>query len=299
LPAGIVSGITDATLAARFRWDGGNDWQRVFDFGNGTNSYLFLAPRGANGMRFAIKNGGGEQILTGPPAPVGEWVHVAVTLIGNTGKLYVNGALADTRTITLDPAAIAAASSYLGKSQYAADPLFRGAIDDLRIYGRGLTAAEVASLAVPEAAAVVPEAPYAAWAAAIPFPPGKESPGLDADGDGVANVFEFLLGSDPLLADPAALPAGKTVTAAEIGLAGQKHYLALSARLRTDRAGITVTAEAADTPDGLALPAAAGLATQLTPVPEGAFEIVTWYRTTALEDSPAGRGFMRLRATVE
>lgn len=292
LPSGFINSLTNTTIAARFRWDGGNDWQRVFDFGTGTNAYLFLSPGfGGTTMRFAIKNSGAEQTLQAPAAPVGDWTHVAITLIGNTGTLYVNGAPVDTKTITLDPANFLPTLNYLGKSQYAADPFFNGAIDDFRIYNDGLSAAEIAGL-------VIPPSPYESWAAGIAFPLGQDSPGLDPDNDQIANLLEFLLGSDPLVSSAAALPQAQTKTAGQLGLPGSKNYLTISARLRASRDGHTVTAEAAATPADLALPAAAGHAIQAgAPVADGAFEIVTWYYDVAIEDG--GTGFMRLRARTD
>jgi Concanavalin A-like lectin/glucanases superfamily len=159
MPANIVGMLTDATFAMRVRWRGGAAWQRVFDFGAGSAQYMIFTPSSGSGTaQFAILNSGGTtQRLAGPePLPVGEWCHVAVTLIGNTGTLYVNGAAVAATSITLDPASIAQTANYLGDSQFTADPLFDGALDDLRIYNRGLSAAEVAALASPPPGMSVP-----------------------------------------------------------------------------------------------------------------------------------------------
>ncbi len=294
LPSGIVSGVADLTISARFRWDGGNAWQRICDFGNGTPQSLFLTPRSdGDTLRFRIYNSGGGGELNGPMPPVGEWAHVAVTLIGNTGRLYLNGALVDTQTITLNPSNISNVANYLGKSQWP-DPPFNGAIDDFRLYDRGLSGAEVAALSRPPEAILVPDLAYDAWAEGMAFPPGEEGPDANADDGLVDNVFEFLNGTNPL--DPAddTLPEGEVKSAADLGLAGDKHYLTIRARLRVERNGITVTAEAGPTLDGL-LPAHAVQAG--APVPDGDFEIVTWYYAVAIEDGDTG--FMRLRATAE
>uniref|UniRef100_UPI0005509EB8 LamG domain-containing protein n=1 Tax=Haloferula sp. BvORR071 TaxID=1396141 RepID=UPI0005509EB8 len=298
LPAGFLNGVTDCTFAARFRWDGGNSWQRVFDFGNNTTQYIVLTPNSAAGtLRFTISTTGNasEQILETPmPAP-GDWTTVAIVLSGDTGTLYVNGAVASTGTITLDPANIAPVLNYLGKSQWP-DPYFNGAIDDLRIYNRALNATEVRSLAVPPAATIVPRSGYSAWKAGFTFPVGQSQPEADPDQDGQANLIEWLLGTDPLVLGP---DSGKTLaaqrlTAEQVGLTGDKTYLGLAARIRKDRPATTLIPEAAATPDGLA---AAQAATQVLqagpPVDDGDFEIITWYYTVPIEDGATG--FIRLR----
>ena len=208
VPANLASALGDATFAARVRWNGGGAWQRIFDFGSGTGQYFFLSPSNGGAVQFGILNSAGTgQVLVGPSAlPVGEWTHVAVTLTGSTGTLYVNGAAVASGPITLHPSAIAQTANYLGKSQYPADPLFNGVIDDFRIYSRGLAAGEIAALASPPAATLVPDPSFAAWAAGLTFPGGQSGPTDDPDGDGVPNFYEYLLGSNPLTAGPSLLP---------------------------------------------------------------------------------------------
>jgi hypothetical protein len=150
LPAGLVN-IDDTTIAAWVNWDGGNQWQRIFDFGNNTSQYMFLSPRsGGDTLRFAITTSsyGSEQILQTTQLATSQWVHIAVTLAGNVGKLYVGGVLKATNSsMTLNPSDFNPAINYIGKSQWSADPLFNGRIDDFRIYNYALPAADIATLA--------------------------------------------------------------------------------------------------------------------------------------------------------
>ena len=134
LPPNMGEG-RDFNFAAWIKWDGGDQWQRIFDFGNDTSQYLFLTPRsGDDTLRFAIRNGGDEQRLDGPALQVGRWVHVAITLGRNTGTLYVNGAVVDSAAdMTLNPNTFSPSKNYFGKSQFSADPLFNGSLDEVLI----------------------------------------------------------------------------------------------------------------------------------------------------------------------
>jgi putative glycosyl hydrolase/concanavalin A-like lectin/glucanase superfamily protein/putative Ig domain-containing protein len=147
LPRSITA-ASDLTVAAWVRWNGGGSWQRIFDFGNGTGQYLFLTPSsGAGLLRFAIKNGAAEQVLDAPALPIGQWHHIAVTLSGNTGSLYVDGVQAATSDdITIHPSDFKPAQNYIGKSQYP-DPLFNGRIDEFLIYNYPLSHGQIAALA--------------------------------------------------------------------------------------------------------------------------------------------------------
>ena len=299
LPAGIASDLTDCTFVTRFRWDGGNAWQRIFDFGNNTTQYFYLTPgSGAGTLRFGITltgNASPQYLETAPPA-VGEWTHVVVVLSGNTGTLYVNGVAAATGAITLDPAQVAPALNYLGKSQWP-DPLFNGAIDDFRIFTRALDAAEVKAMAVPPAAMAVPRG-YNWWAINQSFPAGQDGAELDADGDGLSNIIEWLQGSNPLAAGSGQMPQASRLSAAAVGLTGDKSYLGFSARIRKERPGVTLVPEGAATLAELGTPAAAANVSQAgTPVDDGEFEIFTWYYEVPIED--AAKGFVRLRVVQE
>ena len=148
LPANLLASVTNFTIAVWVNWDGGGAWQRIFDFGNDTPQNMFLTPSSGSGtLRFAITTNGGdaEQQLNAPALPVGQWRHVAITRSGNTAKLYTNGVVAATSTITIAPASFNSALNYLGKSQYP-DPLFNGRLDELFIYNYALSDAEITRL---------------------------------------------------------------------------------------------------------------------------------------------------------
>ena len=147
LPAGAAS-YHEISISTWVYWNGGANFQRIFDFGNSTSSYLILTPNSGSGMRFEIANAGSYQRLDYATAlPIGRWVYVTVTLSGNTATLYINGtAVATNNAITLAPDAFNPTVNYIGKSQWPADPLFNGRIDDFRIYNYALSAAEVGGI---------------------------------------------------------------------------------------------------------------------------------------------------------
>jgi hypothetical protein len=74
---------------------------------------------------------------------------VAVVLNGSTGTLYVNGTAVGTNTaMTLTPSSLGnTTQNWIGRSQFAADPYLNGIVDDFRIYGGALTAAQITTLA--------------------------------------------------------------------------------------------------------------------------------------------------------
>jgi hypothetical protein len=155
LPSGVVMTATNFTISAWVNLNALASWQRIFDFGTGTTVYMFLSPQSGGGnLRFSITTSGpgGEQQINAPsPLATGAWTHVAVTLSGSTGTLYVNGTVVATNTpMTLTPSSLGNTTlNYIGKSQFSGDPYLNGIVDDFRIYGVALSPAEIAQLASP------------------------------------------------------------------------------------------------------------------------------------------------------
>ncbi|WP_030037609.1 LamG domain-containing protein, partial [Streptomyces resistomycificus] len=152
LPGGVLGDASAITLSSWVKPTHDADWTRILDFGNDTTRYLYLATRNASGVpRFAIttSGAGGEQGLNGTAAlPMDRWSHLAVTIAGGTGTLYVNGtAVAQNTSMSLTPATLGTlAHHWLGRSHYSSDPVFPGAFDEFNVWSRALSAAEIAGL---------------------------------------------------------------------------------------------------------------------------------------------------------
>ena len=114
-------------------------WQRLFDFGNDTDHYLFLTPSNGSVMRFGIKNGGAEQMLDAPVLGSLSWKHVALSLGRERTTIFVDGQqVATTTAITIRPSDICPALNYIGRSQFDADPALLAYIDDVRVFNYAL-----------------------------------------------------------------------------------------------------------------------------------------------------------------
>ena len=153
LPSALLQTVTSVTIAVWVNVHTDQTWQRVFDFGSSTNVYMFFSPHagGTNVARFAITtsgNGNEQRLDAAAVLPVATWTHVAIVLGAGGGTLYLNGAaVATNAALALRPADLGAtANSWLGRSQFTADPLFNGEIDDLRIYNSALTAGQITTI---------------------------------------------------------------------------------------------------------------------------------------------------------
>lgn len=158
LPIGSLIGqLTNCTIMTWAYWDGKHSWQRIFDFGSGTEVNMFLTPMTGEGtgstapyeLRFAMTTGGGgaEERVSAGTLDRGEWYHIAVTIDGDNGiiTLYLSGTpVAQNAGATLAPRDLGTTTqNWLGRSQYRWDRYYEGALDDFRIYSRALSPGEI------------------------------------------------------------------------------------------------------------------------------------------------------------
>ncbi|WP_233217916.1 LamG-like jellyroll fold domain-containing protein [Roseateles chitinivorans] len=154
---GVVSALGDYTVAMWVYCDNTGASSRFFDFGSNDVSYMALTPRESTRppvpslMRLMSTR---NQFwmpspLAAPIPPNGRWTHVAITLSGTVGTLYVDGSpVATSPEIWMAPYQFGHTTrNWLGRSQYGGDPFFKGRMQDFRIYSGALTAAAVANLA--------------------------------------------------------------------------------------------------------------------------------------------------------
>jgi hypothetical protein len=152
LPIGeTISTLTSCTISSRVNWSGsggGDQWERVFDFGSGTADNIYLTTRsGFTSMRSAIKAGDGaeDQAIASPRLSTGNWEHLAVVIdaANMTMTLYRNGDAASDTSLQYLPKDLGVTTqNWLGRSQWP-DPYFEGMLDDFRIYDKALSAGEI------------------------------------------------------------------------------------------------------------------------------------------------------------
>ncbi|GAQ53086.1 LamG-like jellyroll fold domain-containing protein [Streptomyces acidiscabies] len=153
LPREILGDAADLTVSARVKW--GTDaspWQRVFDLGTDTSTYLFTTPSNGSVLRTAVSTGGGggeAQVSGYAPLPADQWRTLTVTLDTAAGRVttYLDGVAVSSAPTSVKAkdllASSATAAGYIGKSFYP-DPLLKGAIDDFTVWHTALTPAQVA-----------------------------------------------------------------------------------------------------------------------------------------------------------
>ncbi|HVY26557.1 MAG TPA: LamG domain-containing protein [Polyangiaceae bacterium] len=166
LPNGLVSGLDNATFEAWLTWQGGGNWQRIFDFGSSTAGedmagggvrYLFLttacAPDTVRGLPSALRlaysqNGvGNEDICQSNEAfPIGVPTHVAVVIDHDQRlmTLYQAGELVAQCTLTRRLSGIDDVNDWLGHSNFSADDDLSGSYDEFRVYSAALSAEQIA-----------------------------------------------------------------------------------------------------------------------------------------------------------
>ncbi len=149
---GWAGGYKDITISMWVYSSGGSNWNRILDFGNDTDNYMFVCinPGSVNRqVRFAVKVNGTEQSVSSATEalPDNAWTYVTATLKDNTARIYVNGELVGTNTsFTNDPVSYGpSVQNWLARSQWGTgDGYFNGMLDDLKIYNYARTTEQIA-----------------------------------------------------------------------------------------------------------------------------------------------------------
>jgi hypothetical protein len=74
--------------------------------------------------------------------PLNTWTHIAATYDGTTLRLFVNGVQTSTKAVTGSIKTSTGALRFGGNTSWS-DEWFSGLIDEVRLYNRALTAAEI------------------------------------------------------------------------------------------------------------------------------------------------------------
>ena len=139
-------------------------WRDVIEKGNDEYFMMGTTDHGSAAGGGGIIGGSYGQVFTGSGLPVSTWSHLSITYDGSTVRLYLNGAMVDsvahTGLITSSTNALTLGSDpFYG--QY-----FNGLIDEVRIYNKALTAAQIQS-DMNTAVGVVPSTPTNLTATAV------------------------------------------------------------------------------------------------------------------------------------
>jgi hypothetical protein len=160
------------TLEAWIRPTSIADWSSVIlkERGTGGLAYSLYAADGANRPPSAYIYRSRDVAAVGTAAlPPNAWSHLAATYDGANVRLYVNGALAATTAITGNIAATTNPLRIGGNAVWG--EFFSGLIDEVRVYNRALSLAEVqADMGVPVVPPPAGAAPAMLLAAVAPAP---------------------------------------------------------------------------------------------------------------------------------
>lgn len=140
---------------------------------------------------------GGQTLAAASPVPAGQWTHLALSVSGEAAMLYVNGAPAATCPAPADPAGD---GRLLAGSRPGA--LFVGEFADFRVYASALSPDEIGDLLDAYADLDGDGLPNILEQAL-----GTNPASPDTDGDGLPDAWEHDHGLDPLLAADAARDA--------------------------------------------------------------------------------------------
>lgn len=145
-----LGGRTTYTMAAWVKLEDRGDMQRniiISKFNGGVAAGWYLAVNADEEIQ-AYRNAVPWSVSGAPMVPYGEYVHVASSFDGSNFTVWLNGELSGTAMFGSHPNDVVTDVLIGGAhSQNQVVPLFKGTVDDVRIYNRLLTEEELTWLA--------------------------------------------------------------------------------------------------------------------------------------------------------
>jgi hypothetical protein len=133
VPSGFADFTKGLTVVANVDFGVANNWERIFDFGNGENNGNFFVAR--SGTSNDIAAGIAGQPTCNAAGGITSGMHeYKVVFDGVTCWMYRDGTLLTQQAYSYLPANVNRTSNYIGKSNWVADALFEGSIRSLSIY---------------------------------------------------------------------------------------------------------------------------------------------------------------------
>ncbi len=154
---GFINGLTEITISCWFRMDEAQVWSRIYSFGHGDQTepkdVLMVIPVGGNNnmYRFTLSNPDGAWYDIDMPAEVislelNTWYFSAVVLKPDSIIFYHNDVKVFAESgFTRAFGTITDTENAIGKSFWA-DPMWKGAMSDLRVYNSALSESAVIDL---------------------------------------------------------------------------------------------------------------------------------------------------------
>jgi len=156
LPIGsVIEQLSDSTFAVWVNSANiGAAMPRIFDFGNGTDAYMFLSPgrggEGGNSLQFNITTqSGAEAQLIAPFTLATGWHHLAIVIdsVSRNIRLYLDGDVVVSEMTQIFPRDLGnTTDNWLGRSQAGDYAWLIGFLDDFHIYNQALTSIEIARI---------------------------------------------------------------------------------------------------------------------------------------------------------
>jgi hypothetical protein len=145
IPKTLMVGLGQFTIECWFSYENSANWRWMVGGGPEWNHGVGMCIySGSNIVRYHLKTNAGEYVDGNGKTPLTpeKWYHIAYTYDGKMARSYVEGSVdferAISGTVVIDITTLAIGAGYWQNNEY-----FVGTLDEVRIYDRALSEAEV------------------------------------------------------------------------------------------------------------------------------------------------------------